>query len=291
MSTRRFLLISFCAAVTGTALFLSYQHWTHSRSINSHVTNTGVAIPAAARALRPNYPYSVVPGGVYSPAELETAYEKDSLVRQHYADFHVRSARLVKLTDDRYEYVSFRLGNRVFWTRNKLRIPSGEVLLTDGYNYARTRCGNRLSDLPMANTTPLQPVDRLLDLPSFSPALLPELSFVIDTPVTEPQLLQSGPSRLTPLLSFNITPAVNAPENWPPLHQPLPITAVTTPPYISAPTIPSHPSSSPYPPLPSPINPAPTTPPTSPVPEPGTLALFGVGVAVSLLFAVNRGRC
>src|SRR5205823_6610337 len=135
--------------------------------------------------LRPTYPYSVVPGGVYSLAELRAAIQKDALVREHYADFNLRSGQLIKLIDDRYEYASFRLGSRIFWTTKKLRIPKGEVLLTDGSNYARTRCGNRLSDLPNPNTTPLQPPERLLSLPPFSPELPSELTFAEAPPVPE----------------------------------------------------------------------------------------------------------
>src|SRR5215467_132697 len=38
---------------------------------------------------------------------------------------------------------------RFYWTRRPMRIPNGEVLLTDGRLYARARCGNRISETPL----------------------------------------------------------------------------------------------------------------------------------------------
>ncbi len=46
-------------------------------------------------------------------------------------------------------YVSYRIGNKVFWTKHKLALRKGEAMLSDGTNMARTRCGNRISVLPV----------------------------------------------------------------------------------------------------------------------------------------------
>ncbi len=172
MTRRRLLIIALCGFTAAFALRTVSREIRLSRAITAHTVSTGGNMSASARALRPNYPYSVIPGGAYSPAELRYVNEKDPLVREHYADFDIRSARVVTLTDDRFQYVSFRLKNRIFWTHNKLRIPKGEVLITDGRSYARTRCGNRLSSKRQGSTTPKQPSERALSLPAFRPELL-----------------------------------------------------------------------------------------------------------------------
>src|ERR1700761_8766877 len=172
MNTRRFLLVALCAVVSAFSLHVIIRSLRQTAPITRSTVAPGAKISAAARALRPNYPYSVIPGGAYSPAELRFVNGRDSLVRDHYSDFDVNSARLVVLTEDRYQYASFRLNNHIFWTRRRLLIPKGEVLLTDGRNYARTRCGNRLSNAAKPDTTPLQPPDTLLSLPPFRPELL-----------------------------------------------------------------------------------------------------------------------
>src|SRR5690348_11024178 len=44
---------------------------------------------------RPVYPYSVIPGGVRSVAELERDMEEDPVVRRQYQDFNVQRANLL----------------------------------------------------------------------------------------------------------------------------------------------------------------------------------------------------
>lgn len=125
-------------------------------------------IPAAIRSLRPVYPYSVIPGGVYAPGELKNAVAKDKAVREHYSGFNTDHVQFVTLASDCYRYVSFRQGDQIYWTRKKLRIPKGEVLFTDGVNYARTRCGNRLAEQPSpTQISVLEPPAEVLSPPPF----------------------------------------------------------------------------------------------------------------------------
>src|ERR1035438_8463119 len=109
-------------------------------------------VPVMMRALRPNYPYSVVPGGIYSGKELRNSVENDQAVQRHYVGFDVDRARLVVAQVDSFEYASYRVRGQIFWTGRKLRIPKGEVLIGDGVHLARTRCGNRLSAVPVPHT-------------------------------------------------------------------------------------------------------------------------------------------
>lgn len=89
------------------------------------------------------YRLSVIPGGIYSGQELEEARVTDAVVAAHYSDFG-RATRS-NLPADTLLYVSYRVGDRVFWTAKPHRIPKGEAILTDGSHVARVRCGNRLS--------------------------------------------------------------------------------------------------------------------------------------------------
>jgi hypothetical protein len=95
------------------------------------------------------YPYSIVPGGVANREELAQAIKADKVVADHYAGFDVDKARPVTVSKPRAVYVSYRKGDKVYWTRKKLTLAEGEILLTDGSKELRTRCANRISDTPM----------------------------------------------------------------------------------------------------------------------------------------------
>ena len=51
-----------------------------------------------SKDVRPVYPYSIVPGGVHDPKELERVFEHDPVVASHYRDFDFRRARVLQLT-------------------------------------------------------------------------------------------------------------------------------------------------------------------------------------------------
>jgi hypothetical protein len=97
---------------------------------------------------RPVYPYSIIPGGVASAAELRAAVAHDPVVAAHYAAFDLANARVFQVQEARAVYVSYRKGDDVFWTSKKLRLAVGETLITDGQHISRTRCGNQISDVP-----------------------------------------------------------------------------------------------------------------------------------------------
>ena len=111
------------------------------------------------------YPYSIVPGGVDGREELADAMARDSFVERHYSDFDVSKTRVVKLAAAKTAYVSYRLNNKVYWTKNKITLPRGEEVLSDGANYARTRCGNRISENDPGETSDLEPSPEALDTP------------------------------------------------------------------------------------------------------------------------------
>ena len=290
MKTRRLFAVLACALVASVTITLVLRKIRDTGPIAGYTTPVSHSVPAIVRSLRPNFPYSVIPGGAYSPAELRFANSKDQVIREHYADFNLKETRLVELAEDRYQYVSYRLNNRIFWTGKKLRIPKGEHLLTDGQNYARARCGNRLSDKPNNTVSPLEPAAGLLALPPPRFDTLPQLELADAPPQGElAQQFRSLPDdapRLAPVLPGGETVL---PVAWPSAA----IAPVITPagPGPARPLAPIPPSSPLTPPLPPaeipPVLPLQNTPPVSTVPEPSSIYLFVVTFVLSL-WALTR---
>ena len=106
---------------------------------------------------RPVYRYSVVPGGVKDAKELKWAAEHDPVVAAHYAGFDYDHARVVRLVLARTAYVSYRIGNKVYWTRHRISLKKGETLITDGRMTARTRCANRVEVMPQQLNSVFEP--------------------------------------------------------------------------------------------------------------------------------------
>ncbi len=111
------------------------------------------------------YPYSVVPGGVRNVRELKWAAEHDPVVASHYAGFDYDHARVVRLVLARSAYVSYRIGNRVYWTHRRVTLKKGETVITDGKITARTRCANRVEEMPQQATSESEPPPSKFDEP------------------------------------------------------------------------------------------------------------------------------
>jgi hypothetical protein len=213
---------------------------------------------------RPLYPYSIIPGGAYSREELTRAVQNDPVVARHYADFEIGKTRVVRLEHDELMYVSYRMGNNVFWTKHPLFVPAGETLLTDGKNAARTRCGNRLSATPATPVSAIEPRPEAMDAP-------PILGQPVDR-MARPELsLLLPPTALFPVPGTPM--ALVAPANEGPatsLASPIPPLVF---PFVGgggggagAPIVP------------------PILPPPVATPEPGTIALLLTGLAVIVFF-------
>jgi hypothetical protein len=118
-----------------------------------------------ARPPRPVYPYSVVPGGVQDVNELKWVAEHDPIVGAHYAGFDYAHAQVVRLTLARTVYVSYRIGNNIYWSRRRISLKKGETLITDGRMTARTRCANRVEETPQQAAAPVEPPAEKFDEP------------------------------------------------------------------------------------------------------------------------------
>jgi hypothetical protein len=125
-----------------------------SVDLSPELENVRVPVLDAISGQRRLYAFSVIPGGVESSEELLSAAHNDSAVAVHYADFNMEKARVATLDHDRAVYVSYRMGSEIFWTNRKVQLHAGETLITDGTHEARTRCGNRVSDVPQTPVAP-----------------------------------------------------------------------------------------------------------------------------------------
>lgn len=127
---------------------------------------------------RPVYPYSLIAGGVRTPADLRWAVARDPDLADHYSDFNLRRVRLVTLPHDMWAYVSYRLPDGIYWTAKRAHLRHGEMLITDSDHLARGRCGNRISEVPQFPVLPRGPDPTDMDdpgeliAPQFDPVFL-----------------------------------------------------------------------------------------------------------------------
>lgn len=132
------------------------------------------AVPSQARGSlrpeRPRYPYSVIPGGVYSDTEVRTALRSDPVAARHYAGFFQGGVHATVLSRPLVRYVSFRQNDQIYWTRKPVTLRSGETLLTDGNHSARARCGNQISETPQLPVLADDPPPETWEKPIEDPA-------------------------------------------------------------------------------------------------------------------------
>jgi hypothetical protein len=222
----------------------------------------GQSVNSRSTGGRTVYPYSVVPGGVRDSQGLREAVSGDPVVAAHYVGFKLARARVVRLGAARTAYVSYRLGKKVYWTRNKVKLAAGEKVITDGKNFARARCGNRFTETSGGETSPDEPTPDVLDRPVDPPG--PEVTRVpwIGDPSSVPNPGLTPPS--PDLSSPPDLPVVVLTSPGPP-----PVPPVFIPPFV-----------------PPPVFPNPSDAPPAPVPEPSTILLFTSGLGA--WFAIRR---
>ena len=174
-----------CVVLLSEALDLGFRAWqplaTTEPAAVPFWPPSSIVVPTGHS--RTVYPYSVIAGGAQSPQELREAAAVDPVVARHYADFDITNARRVTLDAPKLVYVSYRIGNKVFWTRNKLALRKGEAMLSDGRNMARARCGNRISVLPVRPNAPAEPSSSELDGPEFAPIVSTQYLLAYSAPM------------------------------------------------------------------------------------------------------------
>ncbi|HVH50480.1 MAG TPA: hypothetical protein VM781_02345, partial [Candidatus Bathyarchaeia archaeon] len=221
----------------------------------SQGANSQDQLDPASQPRRPIFPYSIVPGGVRDARELQSAASHDPVVAQHYADFHIATARTVRLEKPLEMYVSYRRNDKVYWTKNRMLIPAGETLLSDGESLARVRCGNRLSAIAAKPVSLSDPTQEELNAPEFVPPLMAEL-----LPGEGGEFFPGTPGGAIPALPIGTNPGSKTPG---PGVFPPPLLPPGLPPVII-----------PNPPVPPPVS----------TPEPGTFTFLFAGAAFVILF-------
>jgi hypothetical protein len=184
--------------LAGTGVFArqAYMLWYHPEALP-----LTVSVPLI-RAAREIYPFSVVPGGVLNGQELAESMAKDPVAREHYEGIRPERLWRQEVQEPMLVYVSYRKANQIFWTDHKVKIASGESVLTDGVNLVRGRCGNRIAfrrPTPLASAT--------------TPPEVPPTDIVFETPL--PKLLP--PTIIEPLPpEVSIAEKVIDRRHWPP---------------------------------------------------------------------------
>lgn len=182
-----------------------------------------------SRPGRPAYLYSVVPGGIASLEELRQAMENDPVVAQQFAGFDFQKAHLVQVSGNQSMHVAYRMGQKVYWTRKKLPLHSGETLISDGKIVARTRCGNRIAMAPLGPPAISEPAEGDLDQPLFSNVMVtravdpqPE-TYAAAIPVDPPAVANAvQPTKRKRMIPFFILPFFGLPGGS--SHTPLAVT-------------------------------------------------------------------
>jgi len=213
------------------------------------------------------YPYSVIRGGVRNRTELIKEISKDPVVAAHYSDFDSSQAEIVRVQDEKFVHVSYRIDEKIFWTAKKIRLGPGEALISDGKQLARARCGNRISVTPQEPVAEAEPQPEVFNTPYIS---VNEDIFATETLASEPlQLFEEF--RNPPLLTMINPPDVLTLEDR----------------FFTEEFLPFNPS----------IDFTPTyffnheEPPDVPgVPEPSTLILLASGIVVHFVFRKFRSK-
>jgi hypothetical protein len=142
-----------------------------------------IALEAARdESSRTVYPFSVVPGGVYSPEDLAQAVASDPVVSAHYGDVIPAAFHVENVNGPRQAYMSYRIGDQIYWTKRKLALHDGERVLSDGSVTLRARCGNQLSDEPRQPTSDAEPPVQAFEGAPAAP-VLPALPFAAAPPM------------------------------------------------------------------------------------------------------------
>jgi hypothetical protein len=258
------------------------------------------------------YRHSVVPGGVFSDGELRAAMRNDPVVASHFTTLGRTRLRTEIVPHDRMVYVSYRKGDQVYWTRNKVLLRAGETILTDGRTQIRTRCGNCISDTPVAPVAVDEPEVVEFDALVADPA--EETAEVEEAPAVEesaPAVVAGGggggvteraaPAGAAPFvfpaagaapfvrwggMEATVAPVVEQPETpavQPAADDPQPTPPVENPPAANPPAD-DPPADDPPVENPPPPDDIPIEPEINPVPvpEPSTYLLVGGGIAALL---------
>jgi hypothetical protein len=214
------------------------------------------------------YPYSVIPGGVQTPEDLHRVSDHDRIVGGHYAGFDFRNARIVELNQPKLVYLSYRMGDKVFWTAKRISLRKGEKLITDGRTTARTRCANQISESPQPAVSPFEPPAAKFEQPFDGTAAQIPIPGDFNSLGSGRELAGLGSTRPPGLQAASSAPFPGG--GFPPVFPPPIPSKSCVPPEVKAEAAAGSGKN----------NPCPShKPPPPPVPEPTTILLVSSGIA------------
>jgi hypothetical protein len=224
------------------------------------------------------YPYSIVPGGAEDVRQARQSMTEPA-VQGHYANVDLSQLKQVKLTENLSGYVSYRWGEKIYWTAKKITLHAGETVFTDGKHIVRGRCLNCYSALPMQPIRPHEPTELAFDAPVEIPVTVYTFPLL---PLFAPAL-PVPPGELTPVVP--IIPAAVASIGgktgggiW------FPLIPIIPPIHHRHPTSPGSPG------IPTGPIPPPVIPPVAVVPEPRFGWVVALGFLAMLLIHRLRRR-
>jgi hypothetical protein len=229
---KKLILVSLLAV---SVVGLESSCWKHSVA---RVHLRGADSPETELAINQTrvYPYSLIPGGVQNEAEFRTYRSIDKLLESHYQGIgdHLTAS---PIGEDRWLYASYRVDEKIYWTKKKIQIHQGEMVLSDGSNLVRGRCGNRLSNVPQKPVRRFEPPSVTTGIVVPVKPLIVELPNIPPTAPEGPRLpglptvLAPAPPQMSTVVSPPPSPGlVRVPPSWPPTPPLIPTTPWPPPP-------------------------------------------------------------
>ena len=149
---------------------------------------------------------------------MREAMRDDPVVEAHYAGLKPAGFRAEALPANRKGYVSYRIRDKIYWTRRMVTLQAGETVFTDGETMVRGRCGNLISAWPRQPVAPAEaePAEIAMDQPvreahlMLSPALPGE-------PAVATEVFHNPKQIGTSENMTNVLPAPDPQEMMPPV--------------------------------------------------------------------------
>lgn len=79
---------------------------------------------------------------IHSVDDFKKLVNNDPVLARHFSGFDWKNAKMDKLEEAMFTYVSYRKGEKIKQTRKPVRLPKGDRYITDGSRYVRAYCCN-----------------------------------------------------------------------------------------------------------------------------------------------------
>jgi uncharacterized membrane protein YgcG len=135
------------------------------------------------------FPYSLVPGGVHSVAELRKAFKDNPEYAAMFPGFDFTKAHLVHIKQ--WAWVNFRKNDKVGWAKEPVLLD--EDIISDGRYMIRLRCANKISTTPQVPVDP-SVTDEVLNTPELPPVDVPPATTEVTVQPVETPTGGSTPS-------------------------------------------------------------------------------------------------